>query len=864
MTTAPRWLVLKFGGTSVADADNWDTIAEIVRSRREEGFRPVVVHSALAGVTNLLEALPARALEGTHAGVLAELDARHDRLAADLGLPSSQTAALLASDREELRELTEGVALLREVTPRTRARILAFGERMATRLGASYLASRGLGGTWVDVRDMLTSVDGAGVAEPTAYLSASCEAAPDPTAVALLEKLDGVPVTQGFTARNAAGETVVLGRGGSDTAAAYIAGKLTAARLEIWTDVPGMFTADPRVVPSARLLRQLDYREAQEIATTGSRVLHPRCIPALRDHQVPIHIYSTPNPKLEGTVIRRGAAEGPAQVKAISRKKGVVLVSMETVGMWQEVGFLAEAFDVFQRLGISVDLVSTSETNVTVSLDAEANLLEAETVAELTEELGRLCKVSVIRPCAAVSLVGRRIRALLHRLGPALEVFEQQRIHLVTQAASDLNLTVVVDEDQADRLVSLLHAQLIADAGSPEVFGPSWEQLRPDAPVAPARPRRWWEENRDALLARLGDDPSAYIYDLDTVTARLDALQAIEGVDRVFYAMKANAFGPVLDRVREAGVDFECVSPGEIHRVRERYPDLDPSRILFTPNFAPREEYAAALEAGVQTTLDSIEPLRLWPDLFHQRDVFVRIDPGIGKGHHEKVRTAGTHAKFGVPRFELPELARLADAAGARVVGLHAHSGSGILTPDHWAQLAETLAEARGHFPDARILDVGGGLGVPEKLAQDPLDLNALSSRLLEVREAIPNAELWIEPGRYVVAEAGVLLARVTQTKGKGAVRYVGITTGMNSLIRPALYGAYHEIVNLTRLGEEPTERVNVVGPICETGDVLGLDRLLPPTEEGDVLLIANAGAYGHVMASRYNLREPASERTLR
>ena len=114
-----------------------------------------------------------------------------------------------------------------------------------------------------------------------------------------------------------------------------------------------------------------------------------------------------------------------------------------------------------------------------------------------------------------------------------------------------------------------------------------------------------------------------------------------------------------------------------------------------------------------------------------------------------------------------------------------------------------------------------------------------------------------------MVAEAGVLLARVTQTKGKGAVRYVGITTGMNSLIRPALYGAYHEIVNLTRLGDEPTQRVNVVGPICETGDVLGLDRLLPPTEAGDVLLIANAGAYGHVMASRYNLREPAPERTL-
>ena len=131
------------------------------------------------------------------------------------------------------------------------------------------------------------------------------------------------------------------------------------------------------------------------------------------------------------------------------------------------------------------------------------------------------------------------------------------------------------------------------------------------------------------------------------------------------------------------------------------------------------------------------------------------------------------------------------------------------------------------------------------------------------MRRALPDTEIWIEPGRFVVAEAGVLLARVNQTKGKGTVRYVGIATGMNSLIRPALYGAYHEIVNLTRVGEEPTERVSVVGPICETGDVLGLDRLLPPTAEGDVLLIANAGAYGYVMSSRYNLREPAPERAL-
>jgi diaminopimelate decarboxylase/aspartate kinase len=740
--------------------------------------------------------------------------------------------------------------------------LLAFGERMATRIGAEYLNRQGIAATWLDARDVLSSVPGPDSSEPSAYLSAECDSSADPELASRWSELDGVPLTQGFTASNAEGETVVLGRGGSDTAAAYVAGKLSAERLEIWTDVPGMFTADPRVVPSARLLRQLDYREAQEVVTTGSKVLHPRCIPALRDRAVPIFVFSTPAPHIEGTVISAGAGEGPAQVKAISCKKRVVLVSMETVGMWQEVGFLARAFEIFGSCGLSVDLVSTSETNVTVSLDAEANLLEAVTLDRLVDELSKICRVTLIQPCAAVSLVGRNIRGLLHRLGPAFEVFEQQRIHLVTQASSDLNLTVVVDEDQADRLVRQLHAELIAEAGSPQVFGPSWEELQPGDPSVPVKVR-WWEDKRDALIAALGDDLCAYVYDLDTVTDRVRALTSLDPIDRVLYAMKANVHVDILDCVRAAGADFECVSPGEVDLVVERFPDIEPAEILFTPNFAPKDEYRRALERGIRTTLDSSYPLRSWPEIFEGSQIFLRIDPGVGRGHHEKVRTAGVHAKFGSLLFELEDVAELARQAGARIVGLHAHSGSGILTPEHWAQIAGTLADVSEIFPDVVTFDVGGGLGVPEKPAQEALDLGAVAEGLQTVKDMNPGKAIWIEPGRFIVAEAGVMLARVTQTKGKGSVRYVGVATGMNSLIRPALYGSYHEIVNLTRLGDERTERANVVGPICESGDVLGLDRLLPPTEEGDVLLIANAGAYGHVMASRYNLREPAVERSL-
>jgi diaminopimelate decarboxylase/aspartate kinase len=312
--------------------------------------------------------------------------------------------------------------------------------------------------------------------------------------------------------------------------------------------------------------------------------------------------------------------------------------------------------------------------------------------------------------------------------------------------------------------------------------------------------------------------------------------------------------------VEQAGLNIECVSPGEIERVLKLFPDIDRRRILFTPNFAPREEYQFALDAGVWVTLDNIYPIRDWSEIFRGHELILRVDTGQGRGHHEHVRTAGVHSKFGIPLFELDEVRELTKASGATVVGLHAHTGSGILRPDNWPEIAQTLIDVARDFPDVRMLDLGGGLGVPEKPGQHALDMAALDAGIAAIKQAHPNFELWLEPGRYLVAEAGVLLTRVTQIKGKGAVRYVGVSTGMNSLIRPALYGAYHEIENLSRLGAPSEHVVNVVGPICESGDKLGTDRLLPHCAEGDVLLVANTGAYGYAMSSNYNLREPAEE----
>tara|TARA_B100000686_G_scaffold352221_1_gene453440 strand:- start:487 stop:1623 length:1137 start_codon:yes stop_codon:yes gene_type:complete len=366
----------------------------------------------------------------------------------------------------------------------------------------------------------------------------------------------------------------------------------------------------------------------------------------------------------------------------------------------------------------------------------------------------------------------------------------------------------------------------------------------------------WWIRKRDKLLELAEQYPNAYVYDLESIRSAAAAMSSLRSVKRVLYAVKANFNPDVIKVLASVGIDFDCVSLGEIEHLNTVLPDLDKNRILFTPNFAPRDEYVWAIGRGITVTIDNLYPLQQWPELFANREIFIRIDPEQGDGHHEYVVTSGSGSKFGVPLNEVSELKRLATAAGAEVVGIHAHTGSGIVNPKNWQTVANILARVAKHFSGVKTLDLGGGIGVPERTADAPFNLQELDSLLTNFCSDYPQYDLWLEPGRYLVAVAGVLLTRVTQIKGKGADCYIGVNTGINSLIRPALYDAYHEIVNLSRMNEGASKSATVVGPICEAGDKLGINRLLPETQENDVFLIANAGAYGHVMSSNYNLRD--------
>jgi diaminopimelate decarboxylase/aspartate kinase len=852
LASQPSWIVLKFGGTSVSQRHRWDTIGRLMAQRADEQkARVLVVVSALSGITNALQSLIDHADQDAYVQEsYRAISTRHLQFATELALDGTD---VLADRLRSLRDLLQDPRRLTRAFD-WQAELLAQGELLASTLGVAYLQQR-LPVHWLDARQWLQAVRAPNQNAWAARLSVSCDYHGSLDWRSRFNENPPLLITQGFIVRGTDGQTAVLGRGGSDTSAAYFGALLRAKRVEIWTDVPGMFSANPKAVPEARLLSQLEYQEAQEIATTGAKVLHPRCIHPCRDLSVPLWIRDTERPHLLGTCISQGSGTYPG-VKAISTRNKIVLISMESIGMWQQVGFLSDLFSCFKQHGLSVDLISTSETNVTVSLDPSDNLVSSNVLEALCEDLAQVCRVKVITPCSAVTLVGQGMRSMLDKLTEIWAEFGRERVHLISQSSNDLNLTFVVDETVAQDMLPRLHDLLIDSGAMPidesAVFGPSWREISSERPV----PRSYWWQAQQQTLLQLGPPSPCYVYHLPTVRSQLQKINAIPAVDKAFYALKANAHPAVLAVIEQAGWGFECVSIAELEQLRKLFPHLSAERLLFTPSFASHAEYQRARQLAHWITVDSLYPLQHWPDLFANQALVLRLDPGYGLGHHAHVKTGGAEAKFGLALNDFPEFIALAERINARIEVLHAHVGSGVQEAQHWAQLFAQLAGYADQIGTVQAINVGGGLSVPYADHQQNFDSKALAAALDEHVSHWPQYALWMEPGRYVVAEAGVLLTEITQVVDKLGVTRVGLNAGMNALMRPALYQAKHRIINLTRCHEPANTRVDVVGPICESTDVLAKHSLFPEhTQEGDMVLIDTVGAYGFVMANQYNQR---------
>jgi len=338
---------------------------------------------------------------------------------------------------------------------------------------------------------------------------------------------------------------------------------------------------------------------------------------------------------------------------------------------------------------------------------------------------------------------------------------------------------------------------------------------------------------------------------------------------QIYYAMKANSNLAVLKTLESEGANVDAVSPGEVFTALSC--GFIPERILFTGTSVRNDELKFLLDSKVTLNVDSLSQLRRLLRINVPKTLSFRINPEIGAGHHEHCITAGKQSKFGIWEQDVLKAYSTAKQAGVEKFGIHMHIGSGILeTNPFLIAIDKLLAIAKKIHEQTKVsfefIDFGGGLGVPYKPEDKPLNLQAYSEKMLSLFKAkcsqygLGEPTLYVEPGRYLVADASILLTSVNTVKVTPSRNFVGVDAGFNTLVRPAMYGSYHQIVVANNLVATEEETYDVVGPICESGDLLAKDRLLPKVEEGDLLAVLNAGAYGFSMSSQYNARPRAAE----
>ncbi len=327
---------------------------------------------------------------------------------------------------------------------------------------------------------------------------------------------------------------------------------------------------------------------------------------------------------------------------------------------------------------------------------------------------------------------------------------------------------------------------------------------------------------------------------------------------RVNYSAKANTNLELLKIVRSEDIDVDAMSPGELFIEKEA--GFSPDRMFYIGNNVSAEEMQYAIDSNVLVSVDSLSQLELFGKINQGGDVTVRFNPGIGAGHNEKVITGGKKTKFGIQKEFIPQVKELIKKYNLNIVGIDQHIGSHFLESKPYIEGAKILLEIAKEFPGLKIIDLGGGFGVPYKKDEKRLDLNDLSNQLSTILNEFldeydnKNVTFRMEPGRYISCECGVLIGTINTIKENYDTKYVGTDIGFNVLIRPMLYDSYHE-VHLGKENNNIKDKCTVVGNICESGDIIANDRELFSAKEGELIIIENTGAYGYSMSSNYNCR---------
>lgn len=457
------WLVLKFGGSSLLEKRQWQAIASLAGKRLDQGYRVLLVCSAVKGVTDALQELVDNE-NPSESGLIAKILSQHRQLGVNLDIDIED---LLAEAGQQMISMHQRISDADNDAGRYAgiASLLAIGEWLSTHIGQRYLA-RKLTVEWVDARQALQST----VEDPRhvrrTWLAARCSSGADAALQSQWQLKPSLLITQGFVATHPQGGTVLLGRGGSDTSAVLLASRLAAAHVEIWTDVPGLFSADPRQIPCARLLQSLDYNEALEMAASGAKVIHSRSIRAAAEARMEVRIGHLGHSSATGTTIKDFKGE-PAQrkegIRCVCTQPQMAVLLLQNLDMREQVGFLAWVFTRISNAGISVELVATSETTTTIALNMINNHLDEKILTALTDKLRRRCSVTLYPRCSAINLVGWGARVALAKIDPQSDFFASRPLLMLSQSANDLCISLLVHERHAQKLLERLHRSLIED-----------------------------------------------------------------------------------------------------------------------------------------------------------------------------------------------------------------------------------------------------------------------------------------------------------------------------------------------------------------------------------------------------------------
>jgi aspartate kinase len=458
-------VVMKFGGTSVEDATAIARTADIVAGRVAAGKTPVVVVSAMAKVTDQLLACAAAASRGDRTGAMAlsqRLRCRHRDTAAALLKDSKVAAALYISLEREfdaLDEILRGLAAILELTPRISDLIVSYGERLSSVIIAQAFRERGVDAVHIDARDVILTDSQYQRAIPQdALIEERCQ-----THVRPHLEAGRVPVMGGFIGSNEARITTTLGRGGSDFTGALIGGALHAEAIEIWTDVNGIMTTDPRICPDALRVKVISFEEAAELAYFGAKVLHPATIlPAVRKN-IPVLVLNSKNPSNEGTRIISLAPHCKSPFKCIAVKKKLTIIDVVASRMLMTHGYLKKIFDIFDKHQCPVDMVSTSEVSVSLTVDSN------EKLPAIADDLSKIADVKYEGRKALICMVGEDIRGQMGISAQVFTAIKHVNVRMISQGASEINMSFMIEEEDVEEAVRSLHAYFFRDP-DPKVF----------------------------------------------------------------------------------------------------------------------------------------------------------------------------------------------------------------------------------------------------------------------------------------------------------------------------------------------------------------------------------------------------------